>query len=148
MKEGDANTEYFHQHARYRKNKNFIGKLQVQNRLIVDQKEKKEAIWDFYNSLLGMVPPRALALNLEAFHRCPLNLHELEQMVTEEEVWHTIRSLPSDKAPGPDGYTGRFYKKVWPIIKMDFMLALKKVWQGDASRLYLLNSAYVTLLPK
>jgi hypothetical protein len=31
---------------------------------------------------------------------------------------------------------------------MDFMLALKKVWQGDASRLYLLNSAYVTLLPK
>ena len=69
-------------------------------------------------------------------------------MVTEEEVWHTIRSLPSDKALGSDGYTGRFYKKVWPIIKMDFMSALKKVWQGDASRLYLLNSAYVTLLPK
>jgi hypothetical protein len=69
-------------------------------------------------------------------------------MVTEEEVWHTIRSLPSDKAPGPDGYKGRFYKKVWPIIRMDFMLALEKVWQGDASRLYLLNSAYVTLLPK
>jgi hypothetical protein len=47
MKEGDANTEYFHQHARYRKKKNFIGKIQVQNRLIVDQKEKKEAVWDF-----------------------------------------------------------------------------------------------------
>jgi hypothetical protein len=41
-----------------------------------------------------------------------------------------------------------FYKKVWPIIKMDFMSALEKVWQGDASRLYLLNLAYVTFLPK
>ncbi|KAL5676494.1 hypothetical protein ACJX0J_012625, partial [Zea mays] len=29
---------------RYRKKKNFIGKIQVQNRLIVDQKEKKEAM--------------------------------------------------------------------------------------------------------
>jgi hypothetical protein len=111
MKEGDANTDYFHQQAKYRK-KNFIGKIQVEDRLIVDQKEKKEVVWDFYNTLLGMVPLRVSSLNLEAFHRCPMNLQELEQMVTEDEVCHTIRSLPSDKAPGPDGYTGRFYKKV------------------------------------
>jgi hypothetical protein len=65
-----------------------------------------------------------------------------------EEVWAAIKSLPAVKAPGPDGYTGKFYKKSWPIIKEDFMEALNRVLQGDVSKLHLLNSAYVTLLPK
>jgi hypothetical protein len=67
---------------------------------------------------------------------------------TEEEVWATIKALPSDKAPGPDGYTGRFYKVAWEVIKSDLMAAVSRLMQGDVSRLFLLNSAYVTLLPK
>jgi hypothetical protein len=67
---------------------------------------------------------------------------------TEEEVWATIKALPSDKAPGPDGYTGRFYKVAWEVIKPDLMAAVSRLMQGDVSRLFLLNSAYVTLLPK
>lgn len=65
-----------------------------------------------------------------------------------EEVWAAIKTLLADKAPGPDGYTGKFYKISWPIIKEDVMEALNRVLQGDVSKLHLLNSAYVTLLPK
>jgi hypothetical protein len=36
-----------------------------------------------------------------------------------EDVWVTIKDMPLDKAPGPDGFTGRFNKSCWNIIKGD-----------------------------
>jgi hypothetical protein len=148
LKEGDANTAYFQHHARYIKKKNFIAKLKVADRVLTDQEEKKQAVWNFYNNLLGMSGQREFTLDLQAFHRPAIDLSDLEQAVTEEEVWATIKSLPSDKAPGPDGYTGRFYKLAWEVIKSDLMAAVSRLMQGDVSWLFLLNSAYVTLLPK
>ena len=41
LKERDANTSFFHQQARYRK-KNFISKLQVEDRLYISQDENQE----------------------------------------------------------------------------------------------------------
>jgi hypothetical protein len=143
LKEGDANTSYFQQHARYRKKKNFVAKLKVGDRIIVDQ--EKEAVWDFYNNLLGTASQRALALNLQAFHRPDLDLGELDAFIMEEEVWNTIKLMPLDKASGPDGLTERFFKVAWQIIKVDFMAAISRLMQGDVSRLHLLNSAYITL---
>jgi hypothetical protein len=32
-----------------------------------------------------------------------LNLQELCEQFTEDEVWNVVRTLPPDKAPGPDG---------------------------------------------
>jgi hypothetical protein len=40
LKEGDANTSYFQQHARYRKKKNFVAKLKIGDRIIVDQEKE------------------------------------------------------------------------------------------------------------
>ena len=53
LKEGDANTSFFHQQARYRKKKNFIAKLQVGDQTVVDQEDKQEAVLQFYENLLG-----------------------------------------------------------------------------------------------
>ena len=53
LKEGDANPSYFYQHARYRKRKNFMAKVRVDDRVITGQEVKKEAVWEFYNSSLG-----------------------------------------------------------------------------------------------
>lgn len=75
-------------------------------------------------------------------------LDRVEHIITKEEVWATIKALPSDKAPGPDGYTGRFFKTAWPVIKVDFMAAVSRLMKGDVARLHLLNSAYITLIPK
>jgi hypothetical protein len=148
LKDGDANTAYFHHHARYRKKKNFMAKVKVGDRMITEQEEKKEAVWDFYNSLLGHAQHRSLTLDLQNFHRPAADLSDLDQIIAEEEVWGTIRAMPSDKAPGPDGYTGRFYKAAWQVIKADFMAAISRLLQGDVTRLYPLNSACITLLPK
>jgi hypothetical protein len=56
--------------------------------------------------------------------------------------------MPSDRAPGPDGFTGRFYKECWPVIKADVMAAIITLQQGNARGLGLLNAAYITIIPK
>jgi len=76
------------------------------------------------------------------------DLEALESPFSDEEVWNTIKELPSDKAPGPDGFTGRFYKTCWTVIKGDVMAALHTIWGRNFRNLWLLNSAYITLIPK
>jgi hypothetical protein len=47
-------------------------------------------------------------------------LDELTVPFSHEEIDKVIREMPADRAPGPDGFTGVFLKRCWPIIKEDF----------------------------
>jgi hypothetical protein len=76
------------------------------------------------------------------------DLADLEVPITEKEVWETIKQLPSDKAPGPDGFTGLFYKLCWPVIKEDIMAAMSAIWSRKFCNFNTLNNAYITLIPK
>ena len=127
IQKGDANTAFFHSHARFRKRKNFIAKLQADGNMVFSQEEKEQAVWDFYNGLLGTHAPRTTAIEMSALGLPSHDLSSLDLPFTEEEVWAAIKTLPSDKAPGPDGFTGRFYKECWPVIKDDIMMALQVI---------------------
>jgi hypothetical protein len=56
--------------------------------------------------------------------------------------------LLADKAPGLDGFTGRFYKACWDIIKENIMAVVSAVWRRDFRNFRLLNMPYITLIPK
>ena len=105
---------------------------------------------DFYDKLLGTSEPREHTINLLelGIPTHTHNLADLDSPFTEEEVWLTIKQLPLDKAPGPDGFTGRFYKACWSIIKNDIMVAISAVWSRRLRGLGPLNTAYITLIPK
>jgi len=81
----------------------------------------------FYNGLLGTSLHREHTINLDELNIASHNLSCLEIPISEEEVWRTISDLPFDKAPGPDGFTGRFYQVCWPIIKNDIMAVISAV---------------------
>lgn len=59
-----------------------------------------------------------------------------------------VMDLPNDKAPGPDGFTGLFYKRAWDIIKANVMNAFYKLWAQDGRSFSHLNDAYMVLLRK
>jgi len=148
LKDGDANTRLFHLHARHRKRRNFIGKLITGERICTSHEEKAAIIDDFYEDLLGTCTVREHTINLANLGIDTHDMSDLDLPFTENEVWRTIQQLPSDKAPGPDGFTGCFYKSCWPIIKDDIMVAVSAVWSRKMGNFGTLNSAYITLLPK
>jgi hypothetical protein len=74
LQEGDANTSFFHQQARYRKKKNFIAKFQVEEHIVTSQEEKQQAALDFYDNLLGTAEHRDYTLDL---HSLGIQQHDL-----------------------------------------------------------------------
>jgi len=150
LRDGDANTRLFHLHSRHRKRKNFIGRLISENHIYTAHEDKARVVDDFYDKLLGTSEPREHTINLLelGIPTHTHNLADLDSPFTEEEVWLTIKQLPLDKAPGPDGFTGRFYKACWSIIKNDIMVAISAVWSRRLRGLGPLNTAYITLIPK
>ena len=116
LKDGDANTKLFHACSRFRKRKNFITAIRDGDQLFTSHDGKAEVFWDFYMNLIGSEVQRNQTINLDALGLQQHDLQALELLITEEEILNTIKQLPSDKAPGPDGFTGQFYKSCWPII--------------------------------
>lgn len=57
-------------------------------------------------------------------------------------------TVKSDKAPGPDGFIGAFYKSCWVIIKDDLLAAVNFFFGQHDQHFKQLNSAHVVLIPK
>jgi hypothetical protein len=149
LKDGDANTHLFHAHARFRKRRNFIANIAAADgRVLTVHKDKAEEFFNFYDGLLGSCEDRDSTIDLEALGVPSHDLASLDGPFSEEEVWDTVKRLPSDKAPGPDGFTGWFYKSCWGIIKDDVMAAISCIWARKFRNMGPLNSAFITLLPK
>lgn len=58
-----------------------------------------------------------------------------------------VKSLPFDKAPGPDGFNTDFIKKCWPIVKQYFYNLCEAFYNGDVC-LQSINGSHITLVPK
>jgi hypothetical protein len=55
--------------------------------------------------------------------------------------------MPTDKAPGPDGFNGLFLKKCWHLVKEDFYNLCDNFFHGQGT-LEGINSSFITLIPK
>lgn len=109
LREGDANTSFFHQHAAYRRQKNVSHSLQVDGATISDHAAMAKATFTHFEGLLGTSVDRMHSLDLDFLGTHSEDLSELEAALTEEEIWEVIRRLPSGKAPGLDGFTAEFF---------------------------------------
>ncbi|KAK1681084.1 hypothetical protein QYE76_041932 [Lolium multiflorum] len=86
LREGDANTAFFHQHAAYRHQKNVIHSLRVDNAVVSDHAAMAEATFAHFEGLLGTSVARDHSLYLEFLCVTPEDLPELEVAFTEEEA--------------------------------------------------------------
>ncbi|GKD24679.1 hypothetical protein Tco_1230893, partial [Tanacetum coccineum] len=67
--------------------------------------------------------------------------------INDEEIKITLFDIDDDKAPGPDGYTSKFYKKAWDVVKCEFCAAIKEFFL-TGKLLGEVNATLISLVPK
>jgi hypothetical protein len=148
IRASEANSKLFFLHANGRRRKNFIHSLHTPDGLFFSHEDVAEFFFDFYSTHFGTPPPRDCTLDWQALGIIQHDLAHLEDNFTEEEVFAVVKELPTEKAPGPDGFIGAFYKSSWGIIKADLLLAIDFFFGLHDQHLGQLNTAHIVLLPK
>ena len=64
--------------------------------LLLTRRINTKSIMSFFDGVLGRARTKSATLVL-------IDLSDLDAPFLEEEAWSTIKSLPADRAPGPDG---------------------------------------------
>jgi hypothetical protein len=119
-----------------------------QDHVMVNNEQMADALFEHFSGLLGSPALRSRTARLDLLDLPSLDLSSLDVCFSEEEIWAVIRDIPAEKAPGPDGFNGLFYKKAWPIIKGDIVAAFNAFWALDGRSFHLVNEALLILLRK
>jgi len=147
LTKGDANTKYFHMLAQGRQRRNFITSLKVDRVTVTTQHAMANALHDHFVQVFGCPGQLDGMIDLAELGIVNHELMSLDQPISKEEIWAAIREMPSDRASGPDSFTGAFYKASWPVIKYDTIAGINTMLFGDSRAFGRLNGTLIVLLP-
>ena len=88
-----------------------------------------------------------MKFDLPTIIQCADNLDHLTTPFTHEEIDAVMKEMPSNRAPGPDGFSEAFLKACCPIIRHDFYALCNQFHDGDLD-LTSINDGLITLIPK
>jgi hypothetical protein len=148
IRKGDTNTRFFQLHANMRKKRSFIASLNGESGTAISQENKLELVFNHFSNIMGKPSGRTRAVNWNDLGYVHHNLDDLDASFTAQEIESVVKNMPQEKAPGPDGFIGYFYKRCWSIIKDDLIQAIMSFFNLQTSKLSLINSANIVLLPK
>ena len=76
----------------------------------------------------------------ERYNLPRLNQEEIENMhrpITSTQIETVIKELPTNKSPGPDDFTGKFYQTFREELTPIFLKVLQKLQRKEHSQLIL-----------
>jgi hypothetical protein len=148
LKAGDANTRFFHRKANARHRKNSIHALISEQGIVTEQDAMLDLAHNHFDQILGTESPASSQFNWDALGLNSLDLSDLELPFSMDEIKRAIDDMPADRAPGPDGFSGGFFRACWDTIRDDLHAALRQIYLLDRRGLRRINTALIALIPK
>lgn len=120
---------------------------------VTKQTDIKNEAERFFSEFLNLNPPNYQGATNEELEdllgfRCTSeDCSMLEAEVSDEEIRKVLFAMPSNKSPGPDGFSSKFFKLAWPVVAHDFTVAVQSVFRfGFLPKG--VNSTILALIPK
>ena len=87
---------------------------------------------------------------LDSYNLPKLNQKEIDQLnrlITRNDIEEVLKTLPTNKSPGPDGFTGEFYQTyIEDLVHILLKLFQKVEEEGTLPKTF--YDATITLIPK
>jgi hypothetical protein len=104
LKDGDANTSFYHRQCTYRKQKNSIFSIATADRVVTEHSEMAETAFLHYDALLGTAVERDCTLDFSLLIDTQ-DLHDLNEPFSMDEIWNAVKRLPAHGT-----WPGRFHR--------------------------------------
>lgn len=128
--------------------RNSIASLKSDDGVVVSEHQQMAGLlWSSFKNRMGTANGIDMRFDLHRLIQAVPGLESLSAPFSQEEIQAVLKDLPTDRAPGPDGFTGLFVKRCWDIIKEDFGQLFNDFWEGKIS-LASINGSFITLIPK
>nr|KAJ0193875.1 hypothetical protein LSAT_V11C800388240 [Lactuca sativa] len=150
LKEGDSNSAYFHKVVKGKINRNRIENILDSNGNWKEGEDAFKVIVDYFEEFLGIeheVSQLEFPNTLFTNRLDSIQALDMVKDVTSEEIKSALFDIDDDKAPGPDGYSSKFFKKAWRIVGDDFCVAVKEFFLSKKI-LKEINATVIALVPK
>ncbi|CAN6541494.1 unnamed protein product [Malus baccata var. baccata] len=150
LKEGDKNTKFFHAQTVRRRTHNKIKGLEDCHGVWhEDEKEICDIASSYFTGLFRSSRPSHIGEITECMENRVSNDDNrlLTAPITDREIMEAAFQIPPTRAPGPDGFTGCFYKDHWETVGKDVALVVKAFWHSG-KMLRKLNHTNLVLIPK
>jgi hypothetical protein len=148
LKEGDANTKYFHSVLSSRRRGNAISVIQADGVSLEGVTTIWQAVFSHFVSHFKVVNmDRPWVDNLLLRQLSLTESGSLTKPFTESEVKAAVWACDSYKSPGPDGINFGFYKDFWGDIRGDVMRYISD-FHRNGKLTKDINSTFIALIPK
>ena len=97
--------------------------MKVGDSLVTAHEEKEAAIYSHFYDNIGTKTTRATDINWHLLEMPTVQAGGPDNPFSEEEIWEAIKASQLEKAHGPYGFTGNFFRTCWPLIKTDVLQA-------------------------
>ncbi|MCH80227.1 cysteine-rich receptor-like protein kinase [Trifolium medium] len=148
IKEGDANSRFFHNCVNSRRRLNDIHCIEKEGVLIEDMKDIKKEIFNHFKAQFqkkGLKRPKMENFSFKKIDEAESNM--LVEKFTEEEIKQAVWDCENMKSPGPDGVSFGFIKDFWEDVKGDIFRFMTE-FHEKGKLVKGINSTFIALIPK
>ncbi|GJT58097.1 RNA-directed DNA polymerase, eukaryota, partial [Tanacetum coccineum] len=146
--EGDENTSFFHGSLKKKRRESAIKGILKNGVWIDDPGEVKHEFYTHFCNRFSCTGASRPIIEDVDFKQISVEQQEfLECDVSNEEIKKAVWNCGSDRAPGPDGFTFKFFKTFWDVIQNDVVRFVREFFQSACFPKGC-NSSFIALIPK